>query len=106
MLIAIADGILCKLVSDTGNVFQKIDRCAVQLDTDSVHAGFDHRRETALQLLLIDIMLILPDTNGLGVRLHELRQWILQPARDRYGAADSDIQLRKFLSRTLRRGID
>src|SRR5262245_15279155 len=100
MLIAIRDGILCKLISDTGNVFQKVDRRAVQVDTNAIDAGFDDRCETALQFLLIDIMLILADTNGLRFRLDQLRQWILQSSRDRYRAADCNIELWKFLSRS------
>src|SRR5262249_9941742 len=93
------------LISDTGNVFQKINRRAIQVHADAVHAGFDDCRETALQFLLIDIMLILPDTDGLWFRLHKLCQWILQTARDGYRASDSDIQTWTLLSRYLRRGI-
>src|SRR5215813_10814457 len=101
MLIAIRDGILCKLISDTGNVFQQIDRRIVQVNTNPIHAGFDDCSETALQFLLINIMLILADTNGLWFRLYQLCQRILQTSRDGYGAADCNIELWKFLSRSL-----
>src|SRR2546428_12827211 len=59
-----------------------------------------------LQLLLIDVMLVLPDSDGLGLRLYQFSQRILQAARDRNGSADRQIELREFFARAFRSRVD
>ena len=51
-------------------------------------------------------MLILPNADGLGVDFDELRQRVLQPARDGYRRAQVYVVLRKLFRRQLRRRVD
>ena len=77
----------------SGHARQQGCRSGVQIDADRVHAVFDHRVEHPGQLALVDIMLVLTDTDAFRIDLHQLGQRILQAARDRDGAAQSDIHI-------------
>ena len=50
-------------------------------------------------------MLVLADTDGLGVNLHQLGQRVLQAARNRHRATQAHIQLGKLRRRKRRRRI-
>ena len=106
VVIAIRNDVLSKLVADTRNVFQQIDRCGIEIHADAVHTRFHNRRKAFLQFLLIDIVLILADADRFRIRLHQFGQRILQPARNRNRAAHRDIQFGKFFARALGGRVD
>src|SRR5262245_62739370 len=91
MLIPVGNRVFGKLVPNTGNVFEKIDGRTVQVYAHPVDARLDRRGKTALQLPLINIVLVLSDTDRLRLGFNKLRQWILQAARNRYCASYGDI---------------
>ena len=51
-------------------------------------------------------MLVLPHADVLGIDLHQLRQRVLQPAPDRDGAADGDVDIGILLGPQLRSRVD
>ena len=78
----------------------------VGIDADGVDAVFDHGIERARQFGFAEVMLILPDADRLRVDLDQFGQRILQTPRDRHRAAQGDVELRQFLGRKGRGGID
>src|ERR1700738_4787567 len=83
--------------TDARHSRQKRRGGGVGVDTDSIHAVLDNGIERACKFALAEVMLILPDADRLRVDLDQFGQWILQPPRDRYRAAQGDIELRQFL---------
>ena len=59
-----------------------------------VNCRFYDGCESTGKLFLIDIMLILADTDRFRVDFYQLSQGILNPASDGDSAADGDIQVR------------
>src|SRR5437899_9189052 len=106
VLVPIRHDVLRKFVTYTGYVLQQINRSRIEIDTHSVHTGFNYRAQASLQFSLIDIMLILSDADRFRVCLHQLRQRVLEAARDRNRAAHRHIQLGKLFTRAFGGGID
>ena len=82
----------------TGHPGQQRRRGRVEIDADAVHAVFDHRIQRTPQLVLVDIMLVLADTDGLGIDLDQFGEGILQAPGDRDGAANRHVQIGKLWS--------
>ena len=78
----------------------------IGIDADRVDAVLDHGIERARQLGFAKIVLILPDTDRLGIDLDQFGQRILQPPGDRHRAAKGHVELGQFLRRKRRRRID
>ena len=74
---------------------------SVQVHTHSVHAGFHHAVQRGRKLRRGHVVLILPNTHGLGVDLYKLGQRVLQAPGNGYRAAQVHIVFRKLLSRQL-----
>ena len=55
---------------EPGDIGEEVTGSGVEFDTDLVHAGDDDIVERAFQSCLIDIMLVLADTNGLGIKFY------------------------------------
>src|SRR5947208_892066 len=106
VLVPIRHDVLRKFVTYTGYVLQQISRGRIEIDTHAVHTGFNYRAQASLQFSLIDIMLILSDADRFRICLHQLRQRVLEAARDRNRAAYRHIQLRKLFTRAFGGGID
>ena len=70
----------------------------VELDTHIVHARDNGIVQRPAEGALLDIMLILADTDGLGIDLHQLGERIHESASDRNRAAHREIQIREFLA--------
>jgi len=51
-------------------------------------------------------MLVLAHANGFRIDLHELRERVLEPARDADGSAHRQVEVRKLLYRRFTRRID
>ena len=60
----------------------------------------------ARELRLADVVLVLADADRLRIDAHQLGERVLQPARDRDGAAQRDVEVRELLRRQLRRRVD
>ena len=83
---------------DTGNMAQQGRGCCVQIYADMIDGGFNGSIERASEFFLVDIMLILSDTNGLGIDLYQFGERILYPAGNRYGPTDGHIIVRQFFT--------
>lgn len=97
VLLAVGDDVLCRRGVQAGHLLQKRRGGRIEVDADGIDTIFHHGVQCSGQLLLRHIMLILADADGLRVDLHELRQRILQTARDGDCGAEIDIVLREFL---------
>ena len=75
--IAILDDILCQHLIQTRYAFQQRSRGRIDVHADRVHAIFDSGIQRSCQRLLVHIVLILADADGLGIDLHQLCQGIL-----------------------------
>ena len=86
-----------RLLRDAGDIFQKGIGGCIQIDADLVDAGLDHTFQLPPEFLLITVMLILSDADRLRIDLDQLRQRILQAARDGCGTSLSHIEFGEFL---------
>ena len=59
-----------------------------------------------LKLALVNVVLILADSDRLGIDLDQLGERVLQPAGNGNGAAHGEIEIGKLLPRNLRGGVD
>ena len=71
-----------------------------------VDALLHHAIERLGQLVLLQVMLILPDADGFRVDLDQLGQRVLHPAGDGDRAALGHVEIGEFLGGQLARGID
>ncbi len=104
--VAVQHDILRQTGADAGNARQQRRRGGVDVDADRVHAVLDHSIERPRQLMFAQIMLILSDADRFRIDLDEFGERILQPAGDGHRAAQGDIEIRQFLRRISRRGIN
>ena len=91
---------------DAGNVPQQRGGRGIEVHPNRVDAAFHHAGQGGIQPGGGHIVLVLPNADGFGVDLHQLRQRILQAAGDGNGAAQVDIVFREFLAGQLGGGID
>ena len=73
----------------------------VEVDADKVDATGDDRLERLLELLGIDVVLVKPDADILGLDLDELGQRILEPAADRDAAPQGGVEVGKLVAADL-----
>ena len=78
----------------------------VQLHAHAVDAALHHLVELALQQLGVDVVLVLPHAERLGLHLDQLGEGILQPPRDGHRAAQRDIHAWQLGARQLRGAVD
>ena len=74
VLVAEGDDVGGKRLIEARHVRQQRRRGRVDVDADRVDAILDHRIERARETALVDVVLILPDADGLGLDLDELGQ--------------------------------
>ncbi|MNB77462.1 hypothetical protein D3C75_241470 [compost metagenome] len=91
---------------DARHIREQRRRGRVHVDTDMVNGRFHDGLKALLQMLLRDIVLVLPDPDRLRVDLDQLRERVLHAAGNRCGAALGHIQVRELLRRQLGGGID
>lgn len=96
--IAMGDDVLGQRRPQPRDMGQKRRRGGVQIDADRVHRILDHGLKGAGQLALIDIVLILADTDRFRRHLDQLGQRVLQTPGNRR-AAQRHVQIGKFLRR-------
>ncbi len=94
--IAVLDDILRQHLIQTRHPFKQRSRRRIDVHTDSVHTIFDGGIQRSCQRLLVHIVLILTDADGLGIDLHQLCQRVLQTTGNGNGPAQTDIQFGKL----------
>ena len=72
-------------------MLEECGRSCIEIDADMIDGVFDGVRQCFFQRLLIDIMLVLSDTDSLRVDLDEFCERVLDAAGDADGTADDDI---------------
>ena len=91
--------VLCQTRADTRYARQQRRRSGVGIDPHRVHAILYHGVERARQFVFAQIMLVLADADRFRIDLDQFGEGILQPPRNRHGAAQSDVEVRQFLRR-------
>ena len=71
---------LCERRAHAGDTLQQRRAGGVQLNSDPVHAAYDHFVELCAQKRLMHVVLVLSNADRLWIDLHQLGQRILQPA--------------------------
>ena len=74
-----------------GHSSQQHGRGRVDIDPDAVDARFNDLVEGHLQTLGIDIVLVLPDAQRLGLDLDQFGQGVLQAPGDGNGATNGQV---------------
>ena len=87
--------------TDARHMGQQRRRGGAHLHAHAVDAALHHAVQRLLQLAFLQIMLILPHADGLGVDLDQLGQRVLHAAGDADRAAERHIKLRELLRRQL-----
>ncbi len=81
---------------NAGDVGQQGRTGHINVDTDTIYTRFHDVVQRLLQLRLIDVVLILPDADGLGIDFDQFRQRVLQSVSNADCPANGDIQFRIF----------
>ena len=105
VLLAVLHNILRRGGGKTGHTAQKTGGRGVHVHTHGVDAVLHHAGQRLVQPLLGHIVLVLAHADGLGIDLHQLRQRVLHPPRDRYGAAQVHIVVGELLRCQLAGGV-
>ena len=92
VLLAVLDDLGRERRPNAGDAREQRRRRRVELDADAVHAVLDHLLELRAEHRRVDVVLVLADADRLRVDLHQLRERVLQPARDRDGAAHRHVE--------------
>ena len=102
----IVDDILRQSGSESGDVGEEMLGGRVEVHTDGVDAAFDGEVKCLTEFGLVDIVLVLPHPDGLGVDFDEFGQGVGQTATDADGSAHRDIIVGEFLTGQFGGGID
>ena len=70
---------------------------SIQIHAHPVYTILHHRAQHLIQALLVQIVLILADADGLRIDLHQLCQRVLEPSGNGNGAPLSHIKAGKLL---------
>ena len=90
----------------TGYLRQEAGGGSVHIHANRIYAVLYNAAQSCIQFFLGTVVLILPDTDGLGVNFYQLCQRVLQPSRDGNGRAEIDIVIREFLCRKRGGGVN
>ena len=92
--------------AEAGNVGEQLFAGGVQFHANAVHATNDNVVEAALERALLHVVLILTDTDGFRIELHEFRKRVHEAATDRNCAAHGHVVIWKLFPRDFRSRID
>ena len=106
MRIAIGDDVERGAFGDAGNVTEQGPGGGVEVDADAIDATFDDGLKGLLELTLIDVVLVLADTDGFGIDLDEFGERVLETTGDRDGAADGEVEVRELLAGDVGCGVN
>ena len=98
LLITVTDNPFRQIFTNPRNKPEQRPTGGIEINTDIVDARFDHLIEGFFQRALADIVLVLADTDTLGIDLDQLGQGILQAPSDRDGSTHGQIELWEFLA--------
>lgn len=96
VFVAVGHDIVCQGGGHSGNSGKKWCGCGVEVNSDCVYCVFDDTIKGFGKCNLVDIVLVLADSDGFGLNLDELRQWILESPRDRNCTAEGDVHVGEF----------
>ena len=90
--------ILRYLRANPRNIFQKPFACGIYFNAYLIYRHNHNMIQRLFKFYLIDIMLILTDTNTFWIDFNQLGQWIHQSSCNRHGTTNGYIMIRKFLT--------
>ena len=105
MLLPVCDNIPGNRLAYAGYIFQQGCGRRIQIHADFVDTVLHNSVQRLAKLLLVTVMLILSDPDGLRINLDQLRERILQAPCNGRRASLPDIKVREFLRRQPARGI-
>ena len=106
VLAPVVDDVLGEYGTQSADIGKQVLRGGVEVDADEVDATLDGLVEGVLELGLVDVVLILSDTDALGVDLDEFGQGVHESAANRDGPADGDILVGEFVAGHLGGAVD
>ena len=106
VLVAMADNVGGQRWTQTGHIAEQLLAGGVQFDTHPIHTRHDDVIQTALEGIGIHIVLVLADTNGLRIELHQFGQRVHQATANAHRAPDSQVLIGEFFTGHLARRIN
>ena len=106
VFVSVGDNILSQLRPEPGNIRQQLLAGRVHLDANTIDATGHDIVEALLQHRLVHVVLVLTDSDRLGVDLHQLGERIGESAPDGYRPADCHVLIGKLLPGHLRSRIN
>ena len=106
VLVAVGDDVARQDGVEAGDTVEERFGRGVDVDADRVDAVLDHRVQGPRQPGLADVVLVLADPDRLWLDLDQLGERVLQPPRDRRGAAQRHVDVGKLARRELGRRVD
>ena len=104
--VAVCNDVLGKRRADPGHIGEEIGRSGVEVDSYGVHARLDRAIKLLFEESLVHVVLVLADSEVLGVDLDELGERVHEPASDADCAADRDVLVGHLLAGYLRGAVD
>ena len=101
VFLAVGHDVFGQRRTDARHMGQQRRRGGAYLHAHAVDAALHHAVQRLLQLAFLQIMLILPHADGLGIDLDQLGQRVLHAAGDADRAAKRHVELRELLRRQL-----
>ncbi len=96
VLLTVCYDILCNHLGDTGYILKEGCGSGIQIHTYFIYTILNDAVQGVAELLLVHVMLVLSDTDGLRINLHELCQRVLQTTCDRCRTTLSHIKVREL----------
>ena len=101
----VSDDVVGQCGADAGHVLQQVRAGRIQVHAHAVHAAFHRIVQLLVQERLVHIVLVLADSQGFRVDLHQFGQRVHQAAADGDRAADGHVLVGELLPGHVRRGI-
>src|SRR6266446_4568765 len=95
--LTVIDNAVRQSFADAGDSRQQRRGRRVDVNPYGIDAILDHRIEGARKFVFAEIVLILADTNRLGIDLDQFGERVLKPPRDRDRSAQGHVQPRQLL---------
>ena len=105
MFRAVIDYVLCQGRTETGDVGEQVLAGGVEVHAHGVHAPLHGEVKGMLQFCLVNIVLVLPHTDGFGIYLYEFRQRVGKASSYAHGTAHGDIVVGELLACYFRSGV-
>ena len=106
MLFSILNDILCNSCINARNVGKERVGCGVNVNTNTVYTTLNNTAESLGKSCLLHIMLILTNTDSLGLDLNKLCKGILNSSCDRNSRSLHYVKVGEFLGSNLRSRVN